>query len=79
MTTKQRIEKLEQAHAAQGNNGVRRVFLYDEDEDMGHLGGVPMSCAEWDKIKTANDLTIIIQREAEADSEITPAIKDGDE
>lgn len=72
MTTKQRIEKLEQAHAAQSDNGVKRVFVYEEGEDIGHLGGVPMSCAEWDKIKTDSDLTIIIQRASEA-------IKDGDE
>jgi hypothetical protein len=71
MTNKQRIKQLE-TRKAQANNGMGRIFVYKEHEDTGRLDGVPMSCAEFEKIKTDNDTVLVIRYASEA-------IKDGDE
>lgn len=61
MTTKARIAKAERLHKAQSNNGAKRVFIHYQHEDTGRLDGVQMSRAEWDKIKTDNDVDIVVQ------------------
>jgi hypothetical protein len=72
-TNKARIAKAERIHMAKANKGAVRIFIYNGGEDMGRLGGVPMSCAEWDKIKKVSDVTLVIKRASEVKD------KDGDE
>lgn len=71
-TNKARITKAERAHKAKTNKGAVRFFVFTDGEDMGRLDGVPMSCADWDKIKKDSDVTLVIKYASEA-------IKDGNE
>lgn len=61
MSNKARIAKAERTHKARSNNGVKRIFVYTEGEDMGRLDGVQMSRAEFDKIKTDSDAVLVIR------------------
>jgi hypothetical protein len=72
MANKNRLAQLEKARKAQADNGAVRIFVYRDHEDAGHCNGVQMSCAEWDKIKTDSDVTLVIRLASEA-------IRDGDE
>jgi len=59
MTTKARIAKAERAHAAKSPRG--RLAIFHEHADAVRVDGVEMSRAEWDAVKTDNDLEITIR------------------